>query len=317
MNGILLAPSFSDWLFDLLHTAINMFAEEGEGDKSEEDKGEEDGDGSGEGDPNPMGDGDGDDEGDKDKGEEGAGEGEGETQAHMIPKARYDSAQKRARTAEARVKQYEKEQAEHAVTTAVVATDAAASKLDTQLEEIDRGIEQARLDGDTDKVVQLSKEARDVEKNIYQAMADTAAATAGTQAQERVKLDSLIDALEGQYDILNPDSENFDEDKINEILDMQSAFVKNGETPSSAMLKAVGYIMPEERITDQVAGKRRTNVAKNLEAAKRQAPNSDETGLNSDAAGKTDEATDLSQMTEAEFDALPQETIKRLRGDAV
>ena len=243
-------------------------------------------------------------------------EGEEEAPAHMIPKSRYDSAQKRARTAEARVKQYE-EDAAAAAAAAAGTTETAMATTDAQLAEIDRGIEQARLDGNTDEVVRLSGEARALEKQVYQTMAETAAATAGTKAQESVKLDSLIDVLEEQYDSLNPDSENFDEDKINEILDMQKAFVKNADTPSQAMLKSVGYIMPEQRITDEVAGKRRTNVAKNLKAAEAQAPGSDETGLNSDSGGKTDEALDLSEMTEAEFDALPPETIKRLRGDAV
>jgi hypothetical protein len=251
---------------------------------------------------------------------EGEGEGEGEEEeeapaAHMIPKSRYDSAQKRARTAEARVKQYE-EQAS-AATAAATADADTASTLDSELEELDRGIAQAQLDGDTDKVVLLSKQARAVEKGIYQTMTETAAASAGTKAQESVKLDSLIDILEDQYDILNPDSDNFDEDKINEILDMQKAFVKNGETPSAAMLKSVGYIMPEQRITDEVAGKRRTNVAKNLKAAEAQAPGTTDTGVNSDTTGKKEEGLNLEQMTQDEFDALPPETLKRLRGDAV
>ena len=245
-----------------------------------------------------------------------AAEDEEEPAAHMIPKSRYDSAQARARAAEKKVKEYEAQQA------AQVATDVSATRqaetLDTRLEEIDRDIEQARLDGDVDKIVGLQKTARDVEKQIYQSMAEVAASNAGSAAQESVKLDSLIDTLETQYDILNPDSENFDEDKINEILDMQGAFVKNGDSASAAMLKAIGYIMPEERITDEVANKRRTNVAKNLKAASAQAPGSNETGMNSDAGGKsTDQKVDVSQMTMEEFDALPPETIKRLRGDSV
>ena len=234
----------------------------------------------------------------------------------MIPKSRYDSAQARARAAEKRVKEYEAQQAAQVVTEQ--ATTQSATALDSKLEVIDRDIEQARLDGDVDKVVSLQKDARDVEKQIYQSMAEIAASNAGSAAQESVKLDSLIDTLETQYDILNPDSKNFNEDKINEILDMQGAFVKNGDSPSAAMLKAVGYIMPEERITDEVANKRRTNVAKNLKAASAQAPGSNETGMNSDAGGPTsNEGVDVSQMTMEEFDALPPETIKRLRGDSV
>lgn len=245
-----------------------------------------------------------------------AEEDEEETTAHMIPKSRYDSAQARARSAEKKVKEYEAQQAAQVATEQ--STNQSAEKLDTRLEELDRDIEQARLDGDVDKIVALQKDARNVEKQIYQTMAELAASNAGTAAQESVKLDTLIDTLETQYDILNPDSENFNEDKINEILDMQSAFVKNGDSPSAAMLKAVGYIMPEERITDEVANKRRTNVAKNLKAAKAQAPGSNETGMNSDAGGPTsDKPVDVTQMTQEEFDALPPETIKRLRGDSV
>lgn len=247
---------------------------------------------------------------------EAAEEEEEEPVAHMIPKSRYDSAQARARSAEQKVKQYEAQQA--AQEASEQSTTQNAQALDTRLEEIDRDTEQARLDGDVDKVVSLQKDARKVEQQIYQTMAEVAASHAGTAAQESVKLDSLIDTLETQYDILNPDSENFNKDKIGEILDMQSAFVKNGDTPSAAMLKAVGYIMPEERVTDEVANKRRTNVAKNLKAASAQAPGTGETGMNSDAGGPTGEANpDLSQMTQEEFDALPPETIKRLRGDSV
>lgn len=239
-----------------------------------------------------------------------------EPTSHMIPKSRYDSAQARARAAEKKVKAYEAQQA--AVIASEQATNKDAEKLDTRLEEIDRDIEQARLDGDVDKVVVLQKTARDVEKEIYQTMAELAASNAGTAAQESVKLDTLIETLETSYDILNPDSENFDEDKINEILDMQSAFVKNGDSPSAAMLKAVGYIMPEERVTDEVANKRRTNVAKNLKTAKAQAPGSNETGMNSDSGGPvSDKDLDVSEMTTEEFDALPAETLKRLRGDSV
>ena len=248
--------------------------------------------------------------------EETTEEVEEEPTPHMIPKSRYDSAQARARSAEGKVKQYEAQQAAQAATDESTAQSATA--LDTKLEEIDRNIEQARLDGDVDKVVLLQKTARDVEKDIYQSMAEIAASNAGTAAQESVKLDSLIDTLETSYDILNPDSENFDENKINEILDMQSAFVKNGDSPSAAMLKAVGYIMPEERVVDEVANKRKTNVAKNLKAAKAQAPGSNETGMNSDAGGPTtSETPNLDDMTMDEFDALPPETIKRLRGDSV
>jgi hypothetical protein len=250
-------------------------------------------------------------EGDGVSGEEGAGN---VTKPNlMIPKSRFDSAQSRARSAEGKLKEYE---ARDAAAQAAAPKDTTAQVMDERLVEIDQKIEQARLDGDADAIVRLSTEARGIERELFTVIAREEAAHAGTAAQENVKLDTLIENLETTYDILNPDSENFDKEVITEVLDLQSAFVARGDTPSVAMLKAVSYVIPEERVTDEVGAKRTTNVKKNLDAAKRIAPGTNDIGNDSSAGGITTDTPDVSQMSEEEFDALPESTLKRLRGDA-
>jgi hypothetical protein len=231
----------------------------------------------------------------------------------MIPKSRFDSAQSRARNAEGKLKEYE---ARDAAAQAAAPTDSTAQVMDERLVEIDQKIEQARLDGDADAIVRLSTEARGIERELFTVIAREEAQHAGSAAQENVKLDTLIENLETTYDILNPDSENFDKEVIGEVLDLQSAFVARGDTPSVAMLKAVSYVIPEERVIDEIGAKRTTNVKKNLDAASRTAPGTNDIGNDSSAGGISTDTPDVSQMSEEEFDALPESTLKRLRGDA-
>lgn len=258
--------------------------------------------------------GEGDAEADSEITAEADTEGSVEPVNLMIPKSRYDSAQTRARAAEAKLKTYEENAA--AQKTAAAATPSVIQEMDNQLTEIDTKIEQARLDGDADSIVKLSQEARNLEREQFTIIAREEATHAGSAAQENVKLDTLIENLETTYDILNPSSENFDKEVISEVLDLQTAFVARGDTPSVAMLKAVGYVLPEERVADEVGAKRKTNVTKNLDAAKRTPASTNDVGIDSAAAGISDAKPDVAGMTDEEFDAIPESTLKRLRGDA-
>jgi len=45
-------------------------------------------------------------------------------------------------------------------------------------------------------------------------------------------------------------------------------------------------------------------------------PDNKDKGENSDKGGDLTDAAQLDAMTQAEFDAIPEETLKRLRGDS-
>ncbi len=233
----------------------------------------------------------------------------------MIPKHRYDSAARRANAAEEEARTLREELASRGDTPAEPANGEpkTVQELEAKIDALDIAIEDARKDGDASKVVQLNKEQRTYERSMYAQVAHDEATGAGTAAQQAAALDVLVDKLEQDYPVFNQDSKEFDQALTNEVLDMHEAFVAKGEAPAVAMAKAVGYIMPKNTGT---AG-RGTDNKKNLDAAGRQAPDIGSTGAGSDTAGDAGDAASIGAMTSKEFDALPNDTKKRLRGDSM
>ena len=58
-------------------------------------------------------------------------------------------------------------------------------------------------------------------------------------------------------------------------------------------------------------------MTKNLKAANKQAPDNKDKGESSDKGGDLSDIGQLDAMTQAEFDAIPEDTLKRLRGDII
>ena len=194
-----------------------------------------------------------------------------------------------------------------------------APTYDDQLAELDKQIELARADNDVDKVIELNKQQRNIERQMYEEIASNSSTSAGEAAREQIRLDAVIDDLESQYSFLREDSKDFDEDLINEILDLQDGYLRSGKyTPSQAMRRAASVLIPAPSKDSDAGDKRRTNVSKNLDAAKKSAPDMNDTGENSDKGGDIHgDPGQVQNMSIEEFDALPEETKKRLRGDSI
>ena len=305
MNGLILAPSFSDWLFGILSTWINYFDEEGEGDadRGDDHTDDDDNEGDGDGDTGTKNKKDDDDDDDDDD------DGE-DDQGHMIPKSRYDSAAKRASDAE------EANDALNAELDTLRSKSSEGDKgptYDEQLSELDKKIEEARADNKIDDVIRLSKEQRTIEQNMYTEIAQNTSSTAGKQAREQIKLDAVIDGLEELHPTLNQDHDDFNEDLVTEILDLQNAYVVTGKyTPAQAMTRAANLLIPKK----EIVGGKKTDVKKNLDAATKQAPDGSDTGENSDKGGDIEDAGQIAEMSMEEFDKLPEATKSRLRGDS-
>lgn len=231
----------------------------------------------------------------------------------MVPKHRYDSASQRAKTAENALDAAQRELAAVNKNTDTTGGDPkTTADFEAKIDELDTQIEAARKDGDVDTVVKLGKEQRTYERSMFSQIATSAAEGAGTKAQQNVAFDNLVDKLEEDYPQLDQDSKDFDQELVNEVLDMHDAFVAKGDAPAAAMAKAVGYIIPEKKTSAQ----RNTDTAKNLDAANRQAPAMGGSGADSSAGGDSGDAGNVADMTEKEFDDMPAATKKRLRGDA-
>ena len=182
------------------------------------------------------------------------------------------------------------------------------------------------LDGETEKAVALRREIRKAEREqleyeMRQEMTQTV-----SQDRQMTALQQAATAMEEAYPVFDRNSAEFNEDYTNEVLELRDAFMSTGYDVVDALSKAVKYVVkdhdldqPEDSApslagkapsVDEVA-KKRAQVSKKLKAAEAQPP--ELPGESSSIHGE--KGLDVSNMTEEEFDALPEATLKRLRGD--
>jgi len=184
------------------------------------------------------------------------------------------------------------------------------------------------LDGETDKAVALRREIRKAEREqleyeMRQEMSQTV-----NQDRQMTALQQAANAMEDAYPVFDSNSEVFDQDITNEVVELRDAFIMKGYEAVDALSKAVKYVVKDHDL-DQVqesapslAGKaqksdelakKRAQVSKKLKAAEAQPP--ELPGESSSNHGE--KGIDLSTLTEDEFAALPEATLKRLRGDII
>ena len=183
------------------------------------------------------------------------------------------------------------------------------------------------LDGKEAEAVQLRQEIRTAEKtqlefDMSQKMQQTV-----SQNAQATALQAAANELEANFPVFDQNSADYNADYTQEVIDLRDAFIVQGFDAVDALSKAANFVIkdhglaeeaPQEStltqstapMQDEVA-KKRAEVNKKLKAAKAQPP--ELPGESSAARGE--KALDISSMTEEEFDALPDATIKRLRGD--
>ena len=182
------------------------------------------------------------------------------------------------------------------------------------------------LDGETDKAVALRREIRKAEREqleyeMRQEMSQTV-----NQDRQMTALQQAANAMEDAYPVFDRNSDDFNEDMTNEVVELRDAFMMKGYEAVDALSKAVKYVVKDHDLdqaqesapslagkaqkSDELA-KKRAQVSKKLRAAEAQPPELP----GESSAHHGEKAMDLSSMTEEEFDALPEATLKRLRGD--
>ena len=184
------------------------------------------------------------------------------------------------------------------------------------------------LDGESDKAVALRREIRKAERaelefEMRQEMSQTV-----NQDRQMNALQQAANAMEEAYPVFNRNSESYNEEYTNEVVELRDMFMQRGYEAVDALSKAVKYVVKDYdlgdstqestslagqvRKTDELA-KKRALVSKKLQAAEAQPP--ELPGESSALHGE--KALDVSAMTEEEFNALPEATLKRLRGDII
>ncbi|MBK8467659.1 MAG: hypothetical protein IPL32_17735 [Chloracidobacterium sp.] len=260
--------------------------------------------------------------------------GQFEKKEAKIPKSRFDEQVGKERAAreaaERRAEALEKQLSEQATNTQ---QSADIQALEDQATALYAKADEVLLDGDAKAAAELRNQARKIDKHVSAIEADARSRVTSSNVLEADRLESAIARLEADHPVLNPKSEMFDKSLVTYVLAEQQLLVKTeGYSPSAAMALAAQNVLgrfnpaasdPGEEEADEkakglskAAEERKTaQVRKNLSAAKAQPSNMKDVGLDSDKAGQNTGLPDVTKLSQEEFNALPEKTRARLRGD--
>ena len=237
-----------------------------------------------------------------------------------IPKSRFDEAQAKARAREqALLEEIEKLKGGQQAS----ATQKAVSDMKSKIEELQDKYEDLILDGKKDEARKVRKQVDAMREELVEYQTSVKSDAARKAAVDELSYNAQLAGFEAKYPALNPEHEDFDEDRTNEVATLLNAFVKSGTKRSEALAKAVRYVLgapPEQKVSDaaKALAEERAKKAREraAEADKKQPPSSAKVGLDSDKAGKGGEqGIDVMRMSQDKFSKLDEETKARLRGD--
>jgi hypothetical protein len=242
----------------------------------------------------------------------------------VIPKARFDELNRKAREREAalqtRIAELEKQAVKE-----VQQQDSA--KLEKEIEDLEEEYQKLLDDGKTDKAKEVMRQIRLKERQVVAMEVEHKSEKARVQAVEQLKFDNLVEKLESEYPVLNPDADEFDEAKVEEVVFLRQSFERSGMSSTAALAKAVKYVLGDVQKKDEPAPKRGIDadgkkdarraeqVKKNIDAAVKQPAKMGDAGMDSNKKGGGLDTSNVNDMSEEEFNALPAATKARLRGD--
>lgn len=257
-----------------------------------------------------------------------AGEEKGEEKPIMIPKARFDEAQRKAREkAEALEAKLKKAEADHIEKQ----TSADIEAMQNEINELEDKWEAHLMEGEEESAKAIRRELSAKRNEMVQRQLLQQSQQTGNAAVEQIRYETKLAIFEEKYPQINPDSDLFDEDVHNEVAELKAAFEGRGWGSTAALEKAMGYAIreevtpPAEDSNEERAGvkkSQRAHKARKAAAAASKAtpPDASKAGRDSDKGGKGDGLPDVSKMTPEQFakwaDSNPSE-MASLRGDTL
>jgi len=239
----------------------------------------------------------------------------------MIPKSRFDEVLQKQKALQKRLDE---------IQAAEEKAQQKANIPDYDFEAKEREYQNLVLDGEVDKAAAVRNEIRQAERDRLTAELKEEITQNVHQNQEAILLQQAADILEAEYPVFDQNSADYNEDYTQEAIKLRDAFIIQGDSAVDALNQASKFIIdkyglntpaPEaqntltskvapKKVVDEVA-KKRAEVSKKLKAAESQPP--ELPGDSSSSHGE--KPLDISKLTEDEFNALPEATLKRLRGD--
>ena len=183
----------------------------------------------------------------------------------------------------------------------------------------------AVLDGDKDKAKAIRKEIRQAQRTQIETELTKDIESKVTRSSTETAIRDAASAIEEAFPIFDSSSSEYNKELTDEVNKYMTGFISSGQNPVEALEEATTYVLQKNNMLDSstVADvpalgqskeqKKRSEVSKKLKAADAQPPELP----GESSAAKGEKALDVNNMTPEEFDALPEATLKRIRGDVL
>jgi hypothetical protein len=212
---------------------------------------------------------------------------------------------------------------------AEVSRTADVTKLEEKLSELRTADRKAIMAGDEAKSVELAAEMDRINRQIILQQTSAISNQAAEQSREEIRVETAIERLEEIYPQLNERNDAYDPELVNFVLAEQRRLISDDAMPpSKALVTAASSVMkrfapaPAPETTAAVTGlaaaskgatREAAAVTKRVDAALKTPPSTQDVGQDTDKAGMRDGLP--VPMNVADLAALPEATLKRMRGD--
>jgi hypothetical protein len=237
-----------------------------------------------------------------------------EPKAPMVPKSRLDEVLAKNKEMQKRLQDMEEKPAEDA-----------APEYDFVAKEKD--YQDLVLEGETEKAALLRNEIRTAERE--QVMSEMQSKMGQTVQQDRElhELNQKATEIMDVFPIFNEKSKSYDEKLTNEVMELRDAFIYQGYGAADSLAKATEVTLlskkpellqgdgseasdPAPKLTQAVQEKKaKATVKKKVEASQSQPPQM------KGESTQNKKIVDINVLSDDEFGALPEETLRRMRGD--
>ena len=237
-----------------------------------------------------------------------------------IPKHRFDEVNERRKTAEEE-------------NTRLKAELAAGKKPESEEEAFDFDAAEKEyleftLDGDTDSALAKRKEIRAAEHAEWKAEAKAETKDELSTDAEQTELLDLSKEAEGMFEVFDPDNDKYDQSLLDKVLVFMRGYEATGELDSrgdcfvAALADVVEMydLMPEDDDAAADGGKPKPTGKKKVDNKKGKIKEQAHQPVGDQGSASADTGAavpNIADMSDEDFDALPEKTQARLRGDLI
>lgn len=231
-----------------------------------------------------------------------------------IPKSRLDKEIARRRALEEQLQQMQGSQPANQ-------SEAQPAQDTPDINEVAKSMWDSAIDGDYDKATGTLRNLLEQQANALRQEFSQQVQQAPAQTRVQFEMDNAAREIAETYPEFNPDSDVFDKEITQEAVELRDMYIRQGYEPVTALRKAAKLTAFEYELKGTKAAEpapvveaapqpKKADVAKKIEAANKQPPQMAANGSEAEES-----LPDISKLTEEEYDALPEATLRKLRGD--